>query len=514
MGEQARVLVGRYALRRELGRGAMGVVWLARDELLDRDVAVKQLLLPTGLSETAAEQASARAMREARLAARLHHPNAVSVFDVVTEQGRPWLVMEYLPSRSLAERLADGPLSPAEAARVGAPVAAALAVAHQLGIVHRDVKPANVLVADDGTVKITDFGIARAADDVKVTETGLVAGTPAFLAPEVARGSQPDPAADVFSLGATLYAAIEGEPPFGLEENNLALLNRVAAGQYRPARRAGRLAVVLDAMLSAAPSDRLTAGESAQLLGEAAELLAADAQRAEPLSQQATASLDGPASGGTADRPSPTLAATSPPTTLMPDLLPPTLLDSTAFGSPALGTPALASSALGSSALDSVAQGSPPRTPAKRRWDVPAAIAAGLVILTAIAGITLAGGDGDEDRSGGERVAGAPYDASEVVEFVDDYFDELPDDTEAAYESLAPDRRPGYDQFADAWRDYDDIELAGRPQVAGSGSSFTVDVRLEVERDGSDETSVETLRMRVVESQGRLVIADGAVLDG
>ena len=260
MDEPARVLVGRYELLGELGRGAMGVVWRARDPVLGREVAVKQLLLPAGLAEAAAEQATARAMREARTAARLHHPNAISVFDVVTEDGQPWLVMEYLPSRSLAEVLADGSLAPAEAARVGARVAAALAAAHELGIVHRDVKPANILLGDGGTVKITDFGIARAGDDVKVTETGLMAGTPAYLAPEVAAGAAPSPAADVFSLGATLYAAIEGAPPFGLDENHLALLNRVAAGQYAPAQRAGRLVAALDALLATDPPSRLTAG--------------------------------------------------------------------------------------------------------------------------------------------------------------------------------------------------------------------------------------------------------------
>ncbi|MEU4743081.1 serine/threonine-protein kinase, partial [Actinosynnema sp. NPDC023658] len=223
-----RLVAGRYRLRGRVGAGSMGVVWEALDERLDRVVALKQLVVPGGADPV---EAVGRAAREARIAARLQHPNAVTVHDVVEDDGRPVLVMEYLPARTLADRIARGPLPAERVVPIGAQVASALAAAHAAGIVHRDVKPGNVLVADDGTAKITDFGIARAAWDVTVTRAGVLAGTPAFLSPEVARGGEPGPESDVFALGATLYAAVEGRPPFGAGDNAIALLHAVAAGR-------------------------------------------------------------------------------------------------------------------------------------------------------------------------------------------------------------------------------------------------------------------------------------------
>ena len=181
-------------------------------------------------------------MREGRIGARLQHPHVISMFDVVVHDERPWLVMEYLPSKSLAAMLAEsGPMEPRVVAEIGRQVADGLAAAHAAGVVHRDVKPGNVLIADDGRVKLTDFGVSRAVDDVQLTRTGLIAGTPAFLSPEVARGQEPTAASDVFALGATLYAAVEGRPPFGLDDNAYALLHKVAtarpdAAAARPAR--------------------------------------------------------------------------------------------------------------------------------------------------------------------------------------------------------------------------------------------------------------------------------------
>ncbi|MBV9843812.1 MAG: serine/threonine protein kinase [Kutzneria sp.] len=271
MTDENRLIAGRYRLERRIGSGAMGVVWQARDERLHRIVAVKQLLLQPGLEPAEAEEARQRAMREGRIAARLHHPNAVSVFDVAEEDGQPWLVMEYLPSHSLASVVEErGPLSPWEAARVGNQVATALAAAHDAGIVHRDVKPGNILLGDNGTVKITDFGISRAAGDVTVTKTGMLAGTPAYLAPEVAKGREPEAPSDVFSLGATLYATVEGEPPFGLHENSLALLHSVAAGQIRPPQRSGALTDVLMRLLHADPAQRPTMPQAAEALAAVA----------------------------------------------------------------------------------------------------------------------------------------------------------------------------------------------------------------------------------------------------
>ena len=248
---------GRYRLVELVGSGGMGSVWRAWDERLHRTVALKQLPLAPGLSPAEADLANQRAMREARITARLTHPYAVSVYDVVEHEGRPCIVMQFLPSVTLSGVLQDGgPLRPDEATKVGSQVASALAAAHQAGITHRDVKPGNILIADDGTALISDFGISHALGDATLTSTGLIHGTPAFIAPEVARGGEATFASDVFSLGSTLYAALEGEPPFGRDPNTIALLHKVAAGVFPPPQRAGPLTLLLGQMLAPDPADR------------------------------------------------------------------------------------------------------------------------------------------------------------------------------------------------------------------------------------------------------------------
>jgi serine/threonine protein kinase len=256
-----RLVCGRYRLHQQIGGGGMGTVWLARDELLGRQVAIKQVLPGSGVDPDAADQQRQRALREGRIAARLSHPHAISVYDVAVDNGLPWLVMEYLPSRSLAEVLTeDGVLQVDQVAQIGAQVSDALAATHAAGIVHRDVKPANVLIgrggAVEGLVKITDFGISHAVGDVTLTQTGQITGTPAFLAPEVAQGLEMTTASDVFSLGATLYTCLEGSPPFGMDENPLGMLHKVAGGVIRPPLRAGSLARPLLTMLAADPAER------------------------------------------------------------------------------------------------------------------------------------------------------------------------------------------------------------------------------------------------------------------
>jgi tRNA A-37 threonylcarbamoyl transferase component Bud32 len=259
------LIAGRYRLLQELGAGAMGSVWRAYDERLQRRVAVKRVL-PYAGTEIGGDL-RARVFREGRIAARLQHPHAVAVFDVVEDDGFPVLVMEYLPSTSLAEVLHErGALPVGEAAEIGAQVAAALAAAHAAGVVHRDVKPGNVLLAEDGA-KITDFGIAHAAGDATITTSGIVAGTPAYLPPETVHGQRPTPKSDVYSLGATLYTAVEGVTPFGRDvENPYAVLYRIAAGGMRPPSKAGPLTPVLTAMLARSPADRPTAEEACEAL--------------------------------------------------------------------------------------------------------------------------------------------------------------------------------------------------------------------------------------------------------
>ncbi|GAB3306600.1 protein kinase [Epidermidibacterium keratini] len=240
------LIAGRYRVIRTIGRGGMGHVWLCRDEVLRREVAVKQIgAMPGDTGET-----NARAMREARLAASLNHPNAVSIYDVIEDHGTPWLVMEYVPARNLSQIIkAQGRLSDSEITPIAAQVAKALAAAHKADIVHRDVKPSNILVDEYGVAKITDFGIARGGADPQVTRTGMMAGTPAYFAPELARGKNPGPAADVWALGATIFHATEGTPPYGTDENTIALLYRIGADQPAQAQHAGFLEAPLRHML-------------------------------------------------------------------------------------------------------------------------------------------------------------------------------------------------------------------------------------------------------------------------
>jgi len=255
--ETGALIADRYRLVTALARGGMGVVWKGWDERLQREVAVKQLRLAPGLSPAEAATARDRAMREARLTARLHHPHAVPVYDVVEHDGQPCLIMQFLPSISLQEAVRRrGTLPPAEVAGIGSQIASALTAAHHAGVVHRDVKPGNVLLADSGDVKLTDFGISQALGDATLTATGMVTGTPAYLAPEVARGDPASFASDVFSLGATLYTATEGNPPFGQDDNAMAVLHRVASGQLRPPERSGALTPLLLRMLSNDPAQR------------------------------------------------------------------------------------------------------------------------------------------------------------------------------------------------------------------------------------------------------------------
>jgi len=262
-----RLIAGRYRLVDRIAVGGMGVVWEGRDELLDRRVAVKQVLIQPGLSEAEALLARHRVIREARITARLHHPHAVTIYDVVDDGDYPCLIMEFVPSSSLTGLLRErGTIPPVQVSRIGADLAAALNAAHEVGIVHRDVKPGNVLITDDGSAKLTDFGISHAAGDVTLTSTGMVSGTPAYLAPEVARGGTSGFSADVFSLGATMYAALEGTPPFGLEPNPMAVLHRVASGQIIPPQRSGPLTPLLLRMLAQAPADRPTMSEVSRTL--------------------------------------------------------------------------------------------------------------------------------------------------------------------------------------------------------------------------------------------------------
>jgi eukaryotic-like serine/threonine-protein kinase len=271
--EPGRMLSGRYRFTAVLGRGGMGVVWQAHDELLNRDVAVKEILWPPHLTEQEQQIACQRAVREAQMAGRLSHYNVVRIYDIVEEDGHPSIVMELLPYRSLRDIVEeDGPLPPDQAAKVGLGVLAALRAAHQEGILHRDVKPANILVGTDGRVVLTDFGIARAADSPTLTADGTVLGSPSYIAPERARGGQSGTGApgDLWGLGASLYAAVEGHPPFE-RGGALATLTAVVADEPEQAAHAGPLEPVISGLLRKDPAQRLGAAEAGELLRQAAE---------------------------------------------------------------------------------------------------------------------------------------------------------------------------------------------------------------------------------------------------
>ncbi|WP_165807165.1 serine/threonine-protein kinase [Nocardioides currus] len=247
------MIAGRYSLGRELGRGGMGSVHLARDEVLGREVAIKRI----GMLPGATGPDLARAEREARLAAMLNHPHVVSVFDLVADQDQHWLVMEYVDGQSLADRIrAEGALDHAAAAQVMWQVADALASAHAAGITHRDVKPSNILLSTSGEAKLTDFGIARSTADASLTQTGLVTGSPAYLAPEVASGSGASAASDVWSLGATLFHVLSGHAAYDVGDNLIGGLYKIVHEEPPRLADAGAFDTLLRATMAREPSDR------------------------------------------------------------------------------------------------------------------------------------------------------------------------------------------------------------------------------------------------------------------
>jgi serine/threonine protein kinase len=257
--QQPHRIAERYAIKRELGSGGMGVVYEGVDELLDRPVAVKEVLLPRYMSRTERDKLAARVLREARAAARLNHHGAVTIYDIVLEQGTTYIVMELVEARTLADVVEqDGPMAPEAAAQLGLQILAALEAAHLRGIVHRDVKPANVMVLPDGRTKLTDFGIATMRGDPKLTTTGVVLGSPTYMAPEHASGYESGPPADLYSLGATLYFAVEGVPPFQ-RNTPLATMTAVVHDAPRPMERAGQLATVIRLLTAKRADARPTA---------------------------------------------------------------------------------------------------------------------------------------------------------------------------------------------------------------------------------------------------------------
>ncbi|MGY1802895.1 serine/threonine-protein kinase [Blastococcus sp. SYSU D00922] len=535
-----RLVAGRYRLQRQLGGGGMGTVWLARDELLGRQVAIKQVLTPVGISAEEADQQRQRALREGRIAARLSHPHAISVYDVALESGQPWLVMEYLPSRSLAAVLTeDGVLRSDQVAQIGAQVADALAATHAAGIVHRDVKPANILIGEggriEGLVKITDFGISHASGDVTLTQTGQITGTPAFLAPEVAQGHPMTEASDVFSLGATLYTSIEGAPPFGMEDNALAMLHRVAGGSIVPPRRAGSLTEPLLRMLAADPADRPTMVE---VRDELAKLAAGrDGDTTTVLLARTDLRSSGPGRDRTASFPAGPTASAPPPTRTTPTPDP---------------APAAAPAAVAAGTAAAVADRPPVEPPPRpsvgprRKRRRGAWIAAGVVALL-VAGLVAVllldpfGGDGGteaqesppatssaapststepsptdnsgegnadedaEDNSG--QGNGDPLSADNIRVFLEDYHRQVLSDPAAAYARTGPTLRANISEanYVDYWSQFEDVRLSDIQAVDGQNTA-TATMEL-VYAGGGTETS-QRLFTLIVEGDQLILDSD------
>ena len=277
---------GRYRLDAVLGRGGMGVVWAGIDTLLERPVALKEIRFPPALDDDERDRYQGRVLREARAAARLNHRGVVTVYDVVDEGDQPYIVMELVRAPSLAEVVAEhGPLPPSQVAGIGAGIAEALAAAHRAGIVHRDVKPGNVLVPDHGPARLTDFGIASVTDDTAVTTTQRLVGSPSYMSPEQAANGTVDEATDRWSLGATLYYAVEGVAPYDRGEA-IPTLTSVLSDPPRPPERAGALGPALLALLAKQPDERPS---DEQLVRR---LRAASVAPAEPQHQPPTAPND------------------------------------------------------------------------------------------------------------------------------------------------------------------------------------------------------------------------------
>ncbi|SDG32185.1 Serine/threonine protein kinase [Sinosporangium album] len=264
------LIARRYRLLRKLGQGGMGAVWEGHDALLDRQVAIKEVLLPAGLSGVERERQLQRTSREARTAAKINHSGIVAIYDVAEQDGRPWIIMELVKAPSLDRVVAEtGSVPTWQTADIGRQVLSALMAAHAAGVLHRDVKPANILVTAEGRAVLTDFGIATVAGDSSLTQTGMLTGSPAFLAPERARGGETGPASDLWSLGATLYAAVIGRSPFERGET-MATLSALLTEEPDFGRVPPALHPALKGMLERDPARRIGAEEADRLLAEVA----------------------------------------------------------------------------------------------------------------------------------------------------------------------------------------------------------------------------------------------------
>ncbi|MGA9746169.1 MAG: serine/threonine-protein kinase [Nocardioides sp.] len=490
---QPELIGGRYRVLRAIGRGGMGTVWLARDETLAREVAAKEVGLLPGQSVTD----TARAMREARSTAALNHRNVVTVFDVVEEDSRIWLVMEHVPSRSLAAVIReDGALPPGLVASLGAQVADGLAAAHRAGITHRDVKPGNIFLADDGLAKIGDFGISRTQGDPALTESDLVTGTPTYFSPELATGADPSPSADVWALGATLYYAVEGRPPYQQRDNPMAVLHDIAQVGPPPPRRAGPLEPVLVRMLDRDPGTRWSMEDVAHALHRLAEG-----------SREHTAAFDD-------DAPTSTFAAPLAAGAGLDDR-PETTDPVDDEGSPRrrrpgpalIGVLAVVAAVLAILLIDPLGADDP----GERTAEEPGGQSAGAEAKRSPGAEDTTEETPDQASDSPDEAASptpeesTPVDASEAATFVDGYYDTLPDDTEAGWQMLSPGYqdevgRSSYDGF---WATISSVD-AQDLEAVDDGNAVEATI---VFVNDAGETLTEQHRLAVVDEGDGLRIA-------
>ncbi len=458
------VIGDRYRVQRALGHGGMGSVWLCTDTLLGREVAVKQVGLLPG--ESAPD--FARALREARSSAHLNHRNVVSVFDIVEDDGALWMVMEFVPARTLAQLVREhGRLPPATAADLGAQVADGLAAAHAAGVIHRDVKPDNILVTDDGVAKIGDFGIARSLGDEPLTQTGLVTGTPAYFSPELAEGGDPGPESDVWALGATLYAAVEGTPPFPRRNNAVAMVRTIASQPPARPQHAGFLEPALSRLLDRNPASRWTMADAAHALRRLA-----DRHHESTLASTIASCLD----TGPGTRPS-AAAGTEAGDPPVPEQRPRRRIP----WLPAAALVALlAAAAIGYLALGSVSSspqaGSAPTTPDRSRPATPSGSPSPSPTPTPSLTPTPKPSPTPTPTSTPTHHSGpsASRPPASVTAFLRDYYRVAPQDQDAGWARLGPDeRRVGRSSYDHFWQSLDHVEVN---RVSPAGTSAIVDL--------------------------------------
>jgi hypothetical protein len=461
------LIAGRYTRGREIGRGGMGAVWLGRDDVLGRDVALKRIGMVPGASAPDLE----RAEREARLAARLNHPHVVAVYDLVDDGADHWLVMEYVEGVTLGALIKrDGALVPDEAAFLVRQAADALAAAHAVGIVHRDVKPSNMLVTPTGEVKLSDFGIARAEADASLTQTGLVTGSPAYLAPEVASGSTATEASDVWSLGASLFHALAGHPPYDTSENLMGALYRIVHEEPPRLADAGWLAPVLEHTMTREPEERWSMAQVRDFLDQGRDV----AVHPEPL------------------------VASDPHTTQVLEATPAQpMAVSPIVADPALVVPP---------ALAATPEGG--RRRRRRVWPWVAAVVA-LVAVVVIAFAALTSGDGNGKRTGaGGPTSSSPANPSTgstttdgpVVTamrgFITTYFSTVTSDDHATFDMLTPAfqaQSGGYGRYHGFWKT---IVSATPSDIVADPAALTVTYDIAyVKADGTHSSDHRTLQL-------------------